>query len=140
MEELKPRRRGRCAGRGTWREQYRALQMTGAEAAALIRDGDVLAFSAMSNWPRELDAALAERLRTQGGHVEVDAHFIPAGTRLLTPECADHVTYNTNFFGVERTLAPMGNVHYVPTPSEPDAGLAPLPASPGGGAHLLAAG
>jgi acyl-CoA hydrolase len=115
MEELKPQRRGRCAGCGTWREQYRALRMTGTEAAAQIRDGDVLAFSAMANWPRELDAALAQRLRTQGGHVEVDAHFIPAGTRLLTPECVDHVTYNTNFFGVERTLAPMGNVHYVPT-------------------------
>ena len=115
MELLTPVRRGRLAGNGDWRAQYRALHMTPGEALAWIRDGDVLAFSAMSNWPREMDAALAERLRTQGGHIEVDSHFIPAGTRLLTPECAPHVTYNANFFGVERTLAPMGNVHYVPT-------------------------
>ena len=115
MELLTPVRRGRLAGTGDWRTQYRALHMTPQEALTWIRDGDVLAFSAMSNWPREMDAALAQRLQTQGGHIEVDSHFIPAGTRLLTPECADHVTYNSNFFGVERTLAPMGNVHYVPT-------------------------
>ena len=115
MELLTPVRRGRLAGTGDWRAQYRALHMTPQEALTWIRDGDVLAFSAMSNWPREMDAALAQRLQTQGGHIEVDSHFIPAGTRLLTPECAGHVTYNSNFFGVERTLAPMGNVHYVPT-------------------------
>ena len=115
MELLTPVRRGRLAGTGDWRAQYRALHMTPQEALTWIRDGDVLAFSAMSNWPREMDAALSQRLQTQGGHIEVDSHFIPAGTRLLTPECAGHVTYNSNFFGVERTLAPMGNVHYVPT-------------------------
>ena len=115
MELLTPVRRGRLAGTGDWRAQYRALHMTPQEALTWIRDGDVLAFSAMSNWPREMDTALAQRLQTQGGHIEVDSHFIPAGTRLLTPECAGHVTYNSNFFGVERTLAPMGNVHYVPT-------------------------
>ena len=115
MELLTPVRRGRLAGPGDWRAQYRALHMTPQEALTWIRDGDVLAFSAMSNWPREMDAALAQRLQAQGGHIEVDSHFIPAGTRLLTPECAGHVTYNSNFFGVERTLAPMGNVHYVPT-------------------------
>lgn len=115
MELLTPVRRGRLAGTGDWRAQYRALHMTPQEALTWIRDGDVLAFSAMSNWPREMDAALAQRLQAQGGHIEVDSHFIPVGTRLLTPECAGHVTYNSNFFGVERTLAPMGNVHYVPT-------------------------
>lgn len=115
MELLTPVRRGRLAGTGDWRAQYRALHMTPQEALTWIRDGDVLAFSAMSNWPREMDAALAQRLQAQGGHIEVDSHFIPAGTRLLTPECAGHVTYNSNFFGVERTLAPMGNVHYVST-------------------------
>lgn len=115
MELLTPVRRGRLAGTGDWRAQYRALHMTPQEALTWIRDGDVLAFSAMSNWPREMDTALAQRLQTQGGHIEVDSHFIPAGTRLLTPECAGHVTYNSNFFGVERTLAPTGNVHYVPT-------------------------
>lgn len=34
MTNLTPTRRGRCAGMQDWRAQYRALQMTGEEAAA----------------------------------------------------------------------------------------------------------
>ena len=60
MTNLTPTRRGRCAGESDWQAQYRALQMTAQEAAELIRDGDTLAFAAMSNWPWELDGALAE--------------------------------------------------------------------------------
>ena len=115
MEEMRPTRRGRCADKGGWREQYRALRMTGAEAAGLIRDGDVLVFTPLTNWPREVDAALAARLRTEGGHVEINSHFAPLNTRLLAPDCAAHVTYCSNFFGVERALAPQGNVRFVPT-------------------------
>lgn len=106
---------GRCAGIKDWQAQYQALQMTAREAAELIRDGDVLAFAAMANWPWELDSALAERLLKTGGHVAIHGHFIPAGTRLLTPELAGQVTYDSNFYGVERSLAPMGNVRFVPT-------------------------
>ena len=85
MTELTPIRRGRCAGAGNWQTQYQALQMTAREAAELIRDGDTAAFAAMSNWPWELDGALAERLLETGGHIAIYGHFIPAGTRLLTP-------------------------------------------------------
>ena len=73
---------------GNWQTQYQALQMTAREAAELIRDGDTAAFAAMSNWPWELDGALAERLLETGGHIAIYGHFIPAGTRLLTPERA----------------------------------------------------
>ena len=66
MTELTPIRRGRCAGAGNWQTQYQALQMTAREAAELIRDGDTAAFAAMSNWPWELDGALAERLLETG--------------------------------------------------------------------------
>lgn len=69
----------------------------------------------MSNWPWELDGALAERLLETGGHIAIYGHFIPAGTRLLTPELAGQVTYDSNFYGVERGLEPMGNVHYAPS-------------------------
>lgn len=51
----------------------------------------------MSNWPWELDGALAERLLETGGHIAIYGHFIPAGTRLLTPELAGQVTYDSNF-------------------------------------------
>ena len=115
MTELTPIRRGRCAGAGDWQTQYQALQMTAREAAELIRDGDTAAFAAMSNWPWELDGALAERLLKTGCHVAIYGHFIPAGTRLLTPELAGQVTYDSNFYGVERSLEPMGNVHYAPS-------------------------
>ena len=115
MTTLTTTRRGRCAGIKDWQAQYQALQMTAREAAELIRDGDVLAFAAMANWPWELDSALAERLLKTGGHVAIHGHFIPAGTRLLTPELAGQVTYDSNFYGVERSLAPMGNVRFVPT-------------------------
>ena len=115
MTELTPIRRGRCAGAGNWQTQYQALQMTAREAAELIRDGDTAAFAAMSNWPWELDGALAERLLETGGHIAIYGHFIPAGTRLLTPELAGQVTYDSNFYGVERGLEPMGNVHYAPS-------------------------
>ena len=62
MTNLTPTRRGRCAGMQDWRAQYRALRMTGEEAAAQIRDGDVLVFSPLTNWPREVDAAPATSL------------------------------------------------------------------------------
>ena len=42
MELLTPVRRGRLAGPGDWRAQYRALHMTPQEALTWIRDGDVL--------------------------------------------------------------------------------------------------
>lgn len=113
--------------------------MTAREAAELIRDGDTAAFAAMSNWPWELDGALAERLLETGGHIAIYGHFIPAGTRSLTPELAGQVTYDSNFYGVERGLEPMGNVHYALQP-ESDARVAPGPAPPGGGADLLAPG
>ena len=115
MTTLTTTRRGRCAGIKDWQAQYQALQMTAREAAELIRDGDVLVFAAMANWPWELDSALAERLLKTGGHVAIHGHFIPAGTRLLTQELAGQVTYDSNFYGVERSLAPMGNVRFVPT-------------------------
>ena len=56
-----------------------------------------------------------ERLLETGGHIAIYGHFIPAGTRLLTPELAGQVTYDSNFYGVERGLEPMGNVHYAPS-------------------------
>ena len=115
MTTLTPTRRGRCAGKGDWQAQYQALRMTPREAAELIRDGDVLAFAAMANWPWELDGALADRLLETGGRVAIYGHFIPAGTRLLTPELAKQVTYDSNFYGVERGLEPMGNVRFAPS-------------------------
>ena len=71
MTTLTPTRRGRCAGKGEWQAQYQALRMTPREAAELIRDGDVLAFAAMANWPWELDGALADRLLETGGRVAI---------------------------------------------------------------------
>ena len=59
MTTLTPIRRGRCAGMGDWQAQYQALQMSAREAAELIRDSEQMAFAAMSNWPWELDGALA---------------------------------------------------------------------------------
>lgn len=115
MKEMRPVRRGRCADMGDWQKQYRALLMTGEAAAALIRDGDALAFAPMANWPREVDAALAARLMAEGGHVEINSHFAWPLSRLLAPECAKHVSYNSNFFGQERAWVERGNVHFVPT-------------------------
>lgn len=115
MVELRPSRRGRCAGQGTWQEQYRALRMNGEEAASLIRDGDVLIFTPLANWPREVDKALAARLKAEGGHVEINSHFAPPESDLLAPDCTAHVSYHSNFFGLERARAAQGNVHFVPT-------------------------
>lgn len=115
MENLIPTRKGRMAGKGSWEEQYRALHLSAAEAAAMVRDGDVLVFTPMANWPREMDAALAAKLKAEGGHVEIDTHFAPPGTHLLAPDCTDHVDYHSNFFGVERAWVGQGNVHFVPT-------------------------
>ena len=114
MSELSPTRRGRCAGMGSWQEQYAALQMTAEEAAALIRDHDILAIAAMSNWPQMVVAALAQRLKERNEQVEIHGHFVPAGAKLLDPDCADRVTYDSNFFGVERVMALQGNVRFVP--------------------------
>ena len=114
MTNLTPTRRGRCAGIQDWRAQYRALQMTGEEAAAQIRDGDVLVFSPLTNWPREVDAALAAKLKAEGGHVEIDSHFAPKGSCLLAPDCTEHVSYHSDFFGEERAWVGQGNIHFAP--------------------------
>lgn len=140
MTNLTPTRRGRCAGMQDWRAQYRALQMTGEEAAAQIRDGDVLVFSPLTNWPREVDAALAAKLKAEGGHVEIDSHFAPKGSCLLAPECAEHVSYHSDFFGEERAWVGQGNIFFAPV----NLGQTPAwlggPPSPGDGPDLLAAG
>lgn len=115
MQKLRPVRRGRMAGSGDWRQQYQALRMTAAQAAELIRDGDTVAVTASANWPYGMDTALTARLRSLGGHMEVDSLFAPLDTALLAAENADLVDYNANFFAGERLLAAHGNVHFVPT-------------------------
>ena len=110
-----PIRKGRMAGQGGWQEQYRALRMTPAGAAALVRDGDTVVMTSSANWPYAVDGALAERLRAIRGHVELDALFAPLDTALLSAENTDLVDYNANFFSGERKLMEHGNVQFVPT-------------------------
>ena len=110
-----PIRKGRMAGQGGWQEQYRALRMTPAGAAALVRDGDTVVMTSSANWPYAVDGALAERLRAICGHVELDALFAPLDTALLSAENTDLVDYNANFFSGERKLMEHGNVRFVPT-------------------------
>lgn len=115
MNGWKAVRRGRCAGMDDWKQQYRALHMTPEAAAALVQDGDVLALSSAANWPKAFDRALAERLRAEPLHIELDALFTPETAELLSDQYREQVSYNANFFGGERVLAPQGNVHFVPT-------------------------
>ena len=110
-----PIRKGRMAGQGGWQEQYRALRMTPAGAAALVRDGDTVVMTSSANWPYAVDGALAERLRAIRGHVELDALFAPLDTALLSAENTDLVDYNANFFSGERKLMEHGTVRFVPT-------------------------
>ena len=110
-----PIRKGRMAGQGGWQEQYRALRMTPAGAAALVRDGDTVVMTSSANWPYAVDGALAERLRAIRGHVELDALFAPLDTALLSAENTDLVDYNANFFSGDRKLMEHGNVRFVPT-------------------------
>ena len=110
-----PIRKGRMAGQGGWQEQYRALRMTPAGAAALVRDGDTVVMTSSANWPYAVDGALAERLRAIRGHIELDALFAPLDTALLSAENTDLVDYNANFFSGERKLMEHGNVRFVPT-------------------------
>lgn len=97
-------------------------------------------FLPLTNWPREVDAALAAKLKAEGGHVEIDSHFAPKGSCLLAPECAEHVAYHSNFFGEERAWVGPGECFLRAGESGPDACLAVGPPSPGDGADLLAAG
>ena len=109
-----PVRKGRASGSGGWRRQYEALRMPAAQAAELIRPGDAAAVSASANWPYAVDAPLAERLRSQAGHMELLSLYAPLDTALLSPVNADLVSYQANFFSGERLLAGQGNVWYVP--------------------------
>lgn len=140
MEKMIPTRRGRMAAIGDWRQQYQALQMTAAQAAALIESGSVVAFTSSANWPYGVDKALTARLRDIGGHIEADSLFAPLDTALLAAENADLVDYHANFFSGERLLAPHGNIRFVPTPSQRHRRLDGVPPSPGGGDRLRSAG
>ena len=66
---LEPTRRGRFADLKGWQRQYQALLTTAEEAAACVRNGDVLVTSASANWPYAFDAALTKHLRAMGGHI-----------------------------------------------------------------------
>lgn len=113
MTKLTPTRgRGSC---GDWRRDYEARRMTAAKAAELVRDGDTVVSTGGANWPYAVDEALAQRLRSIGGHIELNSLFAPTDTALLRPENRDLVEYNVNFFAGDRTLVPQGNVHFVPT-------------------------
>ena len=112
---LEPTRRGRFADIGDWQRQYAALLTTAEEAAACVRNGDVLVTSASANWPYAFDAALTKHLRAMGGHVEVNGLFLPLDTCLMAAENKDLLTFHSNFFSGERVLAPQGNIQFVPT-------------------------
>lgn len=109
-----PVRKGRAFGCGGWQRQYEALRMPAGQAAELIRPGDAAAVSASANWPYAVDAPLAKRLRSQGGRMELLSLYAPLDTALLSPDNADLVSYQANFFSGERRLAGQGNVWYVP--------------------------
>lgn len=140
METMTPVRRGRCAGCGSWQEQYRALQMTGEEAAALIRNGDVMVFTPLTNWPREVDAALAARLKAEGGHVEIYSHFAPLNTRLLAPGLCGTCILLFQLLWCGASPGSSGKRPFCPHPPGPDACLAGFQGTPGHGTHLHAAG
>lgn len=112
--DLTPTRRGRCAGLDGWRAQYRALEMTAEDAAALIRDGDTLALPGHASWPRAFDDALSRRLRAEGGHVTLRFMMAPPDTALLSPALSAHVEAHSSFFNAERALAEQGNVTFDP--------------------------
>ena len=112
---LEPTRRGRFADMEDWQRQYAALLTTAEEAAACVRDGDVLVMSASANWPYAFDEALTKHLRAMEGHVEVNGLFLPLDTCLMAAENKDLVTFHSNFFSGERVLAPQGNIQFVPT-------------------------
>ena len=112
---LEPTRRGRFADMEDWQRQYAALLTTAEEAAACVRDGDVLVMSASANWPYAFDEALTKHLRAMGGRVEVNGLFLPLDTCLMAAENKDLVTFHSNFFSGERVLAPQGNIQFVPT-------------------------
>ena len=80
---LEPTRRGRFADMEDWQRQYAALLTTAEEAAACVRDGDVLVMSASANWPYAFDEALTKHLRATGGRVEVNGLFLPLDTWLM---------------------------------------------------------
>ena len=109
-----PVRKGRASGLSGWRRQYEALRTTAVQAAEWIRPGDAVAVSGSANWPYAVDGALAERLRSLEGHIELLSLYAPLDTALLAPENADLVSYQANFFSGERLLAKQGNVWYVP--------------------------
>ena len=115
MKMLEPTRRGRFADMEDWQRQYAALLTTAEEAAACVRDGDVLVMSASANWPYAFDEALTKHLRATGGRVEVNGLFLPLDTCLMAAENKDLVTFHSNFFSGERVLAPQGNIQFVPT-------------------------
>ena len=115
IKDYSATRRGRMAGVGDWREQYRALRMTAQEAAALVRSGDVVAMTSSSNWPYAMDAALTAHLRETGGHIDLEAPFARQDTQLLSAENRDLVDHNSNFFSGERAMRAQGNIHFVPT-------------------------
>ena len=105
-----PVRKGRASGLNGWRRQYEALRTTAVQAAEWIRPGDAVAVSGSANWPYAVDGALAERLRSLEGHIELLSLYAPLDTALLAPENADLVSYQANFFSGERLLAKQGNV------------------------------
>ena len=112
---LEPTRRGRFADLKGWQRQYQALLTTAEEAAACVRNGDVLVTSASANWPYAFDAALTKHLRAMGGHIEVNGLFLPLDTCLMAPENKGLLTFHSNFFSGERVLASQGNIQFVPT-------------------------
>lgn len=110
--EMKPVRRGRLWGSGDWKQLYRELCMTPEEAAAMVRDGDVVASNGAAGWPYAVEGAVADRLREIGGHIEWNSLFGPLDTKILQPENRDLVEYNVAFLAGDRTLIPQGNVHF----------------------------
>lgn len=112
--ELKPVRKGRYSGQGSWENQYEKLLATPQEAVAAIRNGDIISAAGAGSYPRGFDRALAAYVKEKGYRVDLISAYLLEQPEVLKEEYAEYINYMSFFFGQERNAYPNGNVSFFP--------------------------
>lgn len=114
MGDYKAIRKGRFSDLPSWQKQYRKMLTTPEQAAAVVRDGDVIATTGGATVPQGVTAAIARRARAEGfKHLEWSIVFHLQQHEFTKPEYSDIFEINTIFTGYERNLFGQGNIHYM---------------------------
>lgn len=112
---IKPDRKGRLSDINPWEEQYKKKTVTAKEAAAQVRDRDVIFTCGALNYPRAFMEEMCQHVKENNFHIDLfSTYSIYPDAPHMKHELKDNIDIYGTFLGLERNLQEQGNLRYIP--------------------------